>query len=160
MITPAIDGRVTHFYEWTGAGYFDCLKAGGAMHRMDQKISGIYFGYDRENVYIRLDFIGRREVESVRKSECVITLFGSEETKIQVVPELGDSADWIAGIKVQFLDLVELSVPRTYLWPEGFGQLGISVGLFDQGRPMELWPEDEPIALKIPEPHAEIVWPI
>jgi alpha-amylase/alpha-mannosidase (GH57 family) len=157
MITPAIDGRVTHFYEWTGAGYFDCLKAGGAMHRMDQKISGIYFGYDRENVYIRLDFIGRTELESVRKSECVITFHAADQIEI---PVAAAQAGRMASVRAQFGEVVELSVPRSHLWPEGFGQLGITVGIFDQGRPMEQWPEDEPIGFKIPEPHAEIVWPI
>jgi alpha-amylase/alpha-mannosidase (GH57 family) len=46
MLTATIDGRLSHFYEWTGAGYFDCLKAGGAMHRVDRQISGIHFAYD------------------------------------------------------------------------------------------------------------------
>lgn len=157
MISPEIDGRITHFYEWTGAGYFDCLKAGGAMHRMDQKISGIYFGYDRENIYIRLDFIGRGEVESVRKNECVITFHTAGRLEIPVV---NAPTDRIEGLRVRFGELVEMAIPRSALWPDGFGQLGISVGIFDSGRPIESWPEDEPIQTKIPEPHAEMIWPI
>ncbi len=157
MITPEIDGRVTHFYEWTGAGYFDCLKAGGAMHRMDQKLSGIYFGHDRQNVYIRLDFVGRAEVESVRKGECVVTFHGAEKIDIPVV---NDPAARIDALRVSFGEVVEIAMPRVALWPSGFGALGITVGVYEQGNSVEQWPEDEPIALTIPEPHAEMIWPI
>ena len=157
LITPEIDGRVTHFYEWTGAGYFDCLKAGGAMHRMDQKLAGIYFGHDRDNVYIRLDFVGRGEVDFVRRNEGVVTFHTGDKIEIPIV---NDPAVRIDGLIVHFGDIVEIAMPRTALWPGGFGTLGISVGLYEQGRPVEQWPEDEPIQLKIPEPHAEMIWPI
>jgi alpha-amylase/alpha-mannosidase (GH57 family) len=157
MITPDIDGRVTHFYEWTGAGYFDCLKAGGAMHRMDQKVSGIYFGHDRQNVYIRLDFVGRGEVESVRRNECVVTFHTGDRIEIPVV---NTPAMRIDGLKASFSEIVEIAIPRAALWPDGFGALGVSVELYEQGNSVEKWPEDDPIALKIPEPHAEMIWPI
>lgn len=160
MITPVIDGQITHFYEWTGAGFFDCLKAGGAMHRVDQRILGIHFGYDREQVYIRLDFVGRRELESVRKADCVVTLSGAEEKRFTVSADRDGLAGALPHGRYAFGEVLELAVQRTGIWPDGFGQFGISVGVYENGQQVEQWPVDEPIRLTVPEPHTEIVWPI
>lgn len=54
-MTPVIDGRVTHFYEWHHAGHADVLRMGGTMHRFAGLFSTIYCGFDNKNLYIRFD---------------------------------------------------------------------------------------------------------
>lgn len=54
-ITPKIDGKISHYYEWSQAGFYDCRKAGSTMHKSENIISGIWFGFDPKNLYIRLD---------------------------------------------------------------------------------------------------------
>ncbi|MEE9554323.1 MAG: glycoside hydrolase family 57 protein [candidate division Zixibacteria bacterium] len=53
--TPKIDGKISHYYEWSQAGFYDCTKAGSTMHRGENVLSGIWFGFDPKNMYIRLD---------------------------------------------------------------------------------------------------------
>ena len=53
-ISPTIDGRLTHFYEWNQAGFFDCVKAGSTMHRAENILRGIWFGYDHANLYLMI----------------------------------------------------------------------------------------------------------
>lgn len=55
MIRPIIDGRVTDYFEWLGAGRVD-LAAGGAMHNTSFDLSGFYYGYDERFFYLRFDF--------------------------------------------------------------------------------------------------------
>jgi len=56
FIKPTLDGKITHYYEWASAGFFDCQKAGSTMHRADRKLSSIYYGYGkRGEVFIRVD---------------------------------------------------------------------------------------------------------
>ncbi|MBI5267327.1 MAG: hypothetical protein HY851_08855, partial [candidate division Zixibacteria bacterium] len=160
MVTPTIDGHLTHYYEWTGSGYFDCLRAGGAMHRAAQRLQGIFFAYDRDRIYIRLDFIGRREVESVGEAECVIMLSAAEEKRITINTGRDGTVGRYADYEYAVADVLELAIDRVTLWPQGFGQLGLSAGVFEAGQQVELWPEDDMIRLVIPAPHAEIVWPI
>ena len=159
MVTPVIDGQLTHYYEWAGAGYFDCLRAGGAMHRAEQRLQGIFFTYDRDRVYIRLDFIGRREVESVGDAECVITLEAADQTRITINTGRDGAFGRYANYEYAVADILELAVDRTSLWPQGFGQLGFSAGLYEAGEQVEQWPEDDMIRFLVPEPHTEIVWP-
>ena len=55
FIQPVIDGMITHYYEWTGAGMFDALKTQGAMFLGDPLIQKLFFGFDRERFYLRVD---------------------------------------------------------------------------------------------------------
>ena len=55
-IQPEIDGRVTSYYEWLGAGHLVEGIFSGAMHQQQGAvIDDFYFGWDRENLYLRLD---------------------------------------------------------------------------------------------------------
>jgi alpha-amylase/alpha-mannosidase (GH57 family) len=52
LFTPVIDGA-TGQDEWAQAGYY--LKSGGAMARAEDVISALYYGYDKKNIYLRID---------------------------------------------------------------------------------------------------------
>ena len=55
-LKPTLDGKITHYYEWASAGFFDCRKAGSTMHKADRKLSAIYYGYGRRGeVFFRID---------------------------------------------------------------------------------------------------------
>ena len=54
LLSPVIDGRVTHFYEWRAAGYFATRPPGESMYR-EGFVSGIYYGFDLERLYLRID---------------------------------------------------------------------------------------------------------
>ncbi|MCJ7457521.1 MAG: glycoside hydrolase family 57 protein [candidate division Zixibacteria bacterium] len=57
FITPTLDGKVTHFYEWEGAGVLDCVKLSGVIRRAVSVVKHIYFGHDLENLYLRIDTV-------------------------------------------------------------------------------------------------------
>ncbi len=57
FITPTIDGKVSHFYEWEGAGVLDCVKLSGVIRRGVSLVKQIYFGHDSENLYLRIDTV-------------------------------------------------------------------------------------------------------
>jgi alpha-amylase/alpha-mannosidase (GH57 family) len=52
LFTPQIDGTVSED-EWTEAGYY--LKSGGAIAGAEDVISALYYGFDKENIYLRVD---------------------------------------------------------------------------------------------------------
>lgn len=51
-IAPLLDGRVQEG-EWDQAGYFEVR--GGAQARAADMLAGLYFGYDPDNLYLRVD---------------------------------------------------------------------------------------------------------
>lgn len=53
-VTPTIDGRESHFYEWAQAGCYS-LTGGGAMAQ-SRPLDKIWYGYNREKLFFRIDF--------------------------------------------------------------------------------------------------------
>ena len=63
LISPTLDGRITHFYEWQEAGFFPSQSSQGSMYRKEAFLSGFYFGFDLQRLYLRLDPIRREPLE-------------------------------------------------------------------------------------------------
>ncbi len=63
VISPEIDGRITNFYEWSGAGHLKASLLEGLMAREKSgPITDLYFSADTKNLYLRLD-IEREEIQ-------------------------------------------------------------------------------------------------
>ncbi len=160
LLTPKIDGRLTHFYEWAGAGYFDCLRAGGAMHRVDNCISRIHFGFDHQRFYIRLDFVNRNSLDLI-KSPLFEFVFLTPEPLHLVIDASGARTDGPAVGHYEFClgESLELAVERKWLWSREHGSLGLAVTLRDGQSVVESWPESEPIKLDVAQKNKEMFWP-
>jgi alpha-amylase/alpha-mannosidase (GH57 family) len=55
-IEPVIDGEVTSYFEWMGAGHYRVDTKPGAMHGQRALVRDLYYGLDESNFYVRLDF--------------------------------------------------------------------------------------------------------
>ncbi len=55
FIRPTIDGVVTSYYEWYQGAQLDVKKYGGSMHKSESLISAVHYGFDRDNLYLRID---------------------------------------------------------------------------------------------------------
>ena len=56
FVRPQVDGRVTSYFEWHSAGLYHTEAGGtGTMRKAENLIKTIYFGFDLENLYFRLD---------------------------------------------------------------------------------------------------------
>lgn len=56
LIQPAIDGAVTSYFEWLGAGFYRTGQYNGAMHGQRPVVQDMYYGTDGERLFLRLDF--------------------------------------------------------------------------------------------------------
>ena len=57
-IHPVIDGQVTSYFEWMGAGRYRTDNRSGAMQAQRPPVTGLYYGAGGGNLYLRLDFEG------------------------------------------------------------------------------------------------------
>jgi hypothetical protein len=55
-ISPAIDGEVTSYFEWMGAGVYRVDERSGSMHGKKFLVKEVQFGSDGANFYLRVDF--------------------------------------------------------------------------------------------------------
>jgi len=161
-ITPFVDGRLTHFYEWLGAGRFDCLKAGGTMHRADRLLSSIFYASDDAFVYVRIDFVDKSflvdnpayhlklEVVSPRQG---VFLFGG--TAVENCP------DWVVNkddIMYGIGEIAEIGVRKSIFFPEGRGEIFFRVGVTEDGKDVEIWPLVDPIRFSFSGRGEEMLW--
>ena len=55
-IHPTIDGEVTSYFEWMGAGQYHVDERSGSMHGKKFLVSQVLYGSDGESLYLRVDF--------------------------------------------------------------------------------------------------------
>ena len=162
VVTPVIDGRLTQYYEWLGAGKFDCLKAGGTMHRVDRVLSQIYYVSDNEYIYFRADFekkgflvdnAGKAlkiEILKPGAGEFIISAKGIEHS-----PDwAGPAQDILCGVGT----IVEVGLKKALFFPELRGEIFFRIGIVEGDRDIELWPQGDPIRFHVPGEGEEIIW--
>ena len=77
-IHPVIDGEVTSYFEWMGAGHYQIDSRSGAMHGQRSGVRELFYGVDDENLYLRLDLDGAPDTKiELRTSEGTIPLLGN-----------------------------------------------------------------------------------
>jgi hypothetical protein len=57
LLEPRIDGKVTDYYEWRLAGYCDLTRGAGSMRQASSVARALYYGYDPNNIYVRIDTV-------------------------------------------------------------------------------------------------------
>jgi hypothetical protein len=66
-IQAVVDGVVTSYFEWMGAGLYRVDSRSGAMHSQRSLIQDLRYGTDGRHIYLRVDFsellVGRHEIE-------------------------------------------------------------------------------------------------
>jgi alpha-amylase/alpha-mannosidase (GH57 family) len=78
-IHPVIDGEVTSYFEWMGAGRYRPDNRSGAMHNDEPRIRDVYYGADADNLYLRLDADEGFQLHSVevRTEDQSVSLLGN-----------------------------------------------------------------------------------
>jgi len=163
FISPKIDGRVTSYFEWQAAGvYLTDAGASGTMHRSQSVIKAIYYGYDLQNLYFRLD-LSRPLTEIGIESLAFKLIFShpeNYEASLKISKDLmGDLNIYLkmaneitkttSSHTVSAQKIIEFSIPlaafanqkQSFEW---------SLLLEKDGQELERWPSDMTIAHPYP----------
>ncbi len=150
LITPVIDGKVTSFYEWSGAGLYEPGRAMSAMYRSQRYIEAIYFGFDLVCFYLRVDFRG--QIELPKNASLRVSVLQPEVKVISVTPlRSGECHLDCAGGTCAFEQVLELQIPFVKLgWKSG-EQVALTVTLIEGQVEHERHPELGVLALTVPD---------
>lgn len=161
-INPKIDGRLTHYYEWLGAGKYDCLKAGGAMHRVDHIMSQIYYAADDEHLYLRIDFTTERFLIDKAGSRLIVRILNPGQGEFVFsgtgIESLPDWAEPKNGILYGVDNIVEIGLKKKMFSPDGKGEVFFRVAITDKNEILEDWPLGDPIRFQFFGKGEEIIW--
>jgi alpha-amylase/alpha-mannosidase (GH57 family) len=120
FISPKIDGIVTSYYEWYNSGHIDVKKGGGSMHKADSMIADIYYGFDKDKLYIRLDPVMPLDQLEEKVAFC-IDIFSPNLYKVLFNP-VGkycllfsmNNDDWVVTgicLEAALSDIFEIAIP-------------------------------------------------
>jgi alpha-amylase/alpha-mannosidase (GH57 family) len=176
FIHPVIDGRITNFYEWYEAGYYSSRRVGGAMHKGEGLFSGIFFGFDVENLFIRLDPLFFPQKDEGEGIEVNLHIISPQEFIIAfpliAVPQGSKESFRLyqgeGNIPKKFLQvydsvrtgkIIELSIPFKDLNLKPKDQVRFMVETRRGEIVLERYPQNGYFAFSVPEEHFEkIMW--
>ncbi|MCX7705126.1 MAG: hypothetical protein N2115_02565 [bacterium] len=79
-INPVIDGKVTDFFEWSGSAEVSIEKLWTTFQPFDMSLKKLFFGYNRTNLYIRIDIMEKMFSQVVVEGKKnIVILSGSGE---------------------------------------------------------------------------------
>jgi alpha-amylase/alpha-mannosidase (GH57 family) len=146
LISPQIDGLVSDYFEWLAAGSVD-LQAGGAMHAADKELSNLYYGYDEQFFYLRIDFGSWQQELNAGDSALEIRFSGQRPLRLRFVPASGQLTGADSGAQAAYRSIFELALPLKALGLAPQDNFALSCHLYRSGRETGLWPDHGEILL-------------
>jgi alpha-amylase/alpha-mannosidase (GH57 family) len=154
---PSVDGKVSSYFEWSGATRYIPNPGFGTMHRAGHGILAcLYYGFDESRIYLRADFLplefeGNAQIEieflfPEKKRKVSIVIGASDRTLAIRSGPIGEtSADIEAGsrpetIQAAFQKVLELGIPFRELGCERDGTIEFFLTISAEGMIGERWP--------------------
>jgi alpha-amylase/alpha-mannosidase (GH57 family) len=165
FITPQIDGEVTSYFEWMGAGSFEVAATGGTtMHQVSGRapeVSSIELGFDLDRLYLRID--GTQPLRDLMTSVDIRLRFlhpaglsmalAADGSRVRVdVQHRGraPSPD-CSGIRAAVGRVLELEIPFRCLGVVTHEPVAFFVALNRAGTEVEHYPRHRPFELEVPD---------
>lgn len=175
FVRPSIDGKVSNYFEWLGAGVVNGFHTASTMHQgetgKDQLVTGLQFGFDSRCLYLRVTLAGRAaDVLRASRVECRLTFLAPADLRITVRLESGEwravltaaqrPGEWIVReapqVSVAVDDVVELAVGLDVLALKPGEAVAFTVMLIRNGVEHERYPVDRLIETRVPGDTFEI----
>lgn len=136
-LTPVTDGQVTSFFEWLSAGEFDLKFDSGAMHASSNILRRLYFGYDPQCLYLRIEGDFQNILNKGYTLKVEVTGGTNAVFRIPVNDGVENNAE--TGITSAIGRIMEISLPHTSL-PDNMGRVYLVFRLCRNGDIVERAP--------------------
>lgn len=166
LITPAITGVVTDYFEWLAAGLYDLTKQSSAMHAAESLLQSFFYGFDKSYFYFRID--GVQSLERVfQEDDCLsLHLLHGGEFRLDLLAggmegelQVKGSSGWRASGTLAQYSIGRIAEARVPL-----SALGLAAGdrlftyfTFTRAREeLGRWPVDTPLLLNYAGPDLDM----
>ena len=160
LINPILDGKVTDYFEWLAAGHFDISKVGGAMHQTETALHDVFYGFNFDNLFVRLDLNFLPFDEEYRDFSYSVLTFAPRHHKANLgfSPQQNGFAFTFDGSDGKEKELKTFAVGRIIEMAIPFPDLGVEAGqkvefavvIYKGGQELERWPKDGSITVTAP----------
>jgi hypothetical protein len=156
LIEPEIEGVLSSYFEWMGAGFYQPGSEQAAMYRSERLLDGIWFGFGAESLYLRFDFLkwGDASLKVVFYEPRGFMLkagpFGANGTSEFTLTTPGGVE--LRRVSIAKKDIVEWEVPLLDLALKPGSPVAFQVRVMAGGIETEKYPEAAAIQLTVPGP--------
>ena len=158
-MTPVLDGRPTHYYEWQPAGRLALESQGAAMHAGRGLASDLYYGFDRERLYLRVDFAAGAppgagyglRIESIDPESIRLEIDSLAPGAPTVRRVTNGAHQVIENARCRIESIVEIAIPLAVFGlapPQPFEAL---VQILEDGQPIESLPPGDALRAVVPD---------
>src|SRR5271157_953846 len=165
QIQPTIDGRVTTYFEWMGAGLCQPDYRSGSMHGVAQIVEALYYGYSDKAVYLRLDlgetflhehpdFEIRVNINGEARARLHAAISGGSvkavefwkgEESLAVPLETGDQ------VQAAFQQVFEIRLDYSILGVMPHERISVQGSIWMNGLPLQVLPQEGWLTLELTE---------
>jgi alpha-amylase/alpha-mannosidase (GH57 family) len=168
FILPTLDGEVTSYFEWVGAGSLEVRATAGAMHQVafaEAGIAAVQFGFDLEHLFVRVD--GTRPMSDTLAGGVHLLLkflrpaglrlvvrLGADAPVVHLAERAGDSGWTIRstpGLRAAVGTVAEVQIPFSGLGTGIHDQVAFFVALARGEVEFDHQPKHRPIELHVPD---------
>ena len=163
LLRPTIDGLVTIFGEWSGAGFLPGLGERGAMYQAQPPFTGLHYGFDLERLYLRLDPHLPGEARPLALELLVASGAADLPRELRIRFELAKGSS-TAGVLLPggqhlgaaaFADILEVQLPFAGLGLRAGDRLRLSVRVFVGEAEVQRFPSGGGMEIDVPGPEFE-----
>ncbi len=156
FIYPDIDGIITDFFEWKGAGIYDFSQE-GAMHNLNRITRTLYYGFNLKEFYLRIDFLKKNfskednlEIKFISEKETGIININLSDRSIK---SNIDKKDIIWALK----DILEIKIPFENIKNlVNNNEISFIIIINKRNNAVEKLPEKGAVKLQVPEKDFEL----
>jgi alpha-amylase/alpha-mannosidase (GH57 family) len=163
-VTPVIDGQVTSYFEWIGAGIYRVDERTGSMHGKTFLVKEVHFGSDGANFYLRVDFHAgcERELARMEARVTVQTLDGAHSSSVEI--GFANGAARATGVNLAapppegqpvecaFARVLEARISLQSMGVPRGGGLRFQFSLWQSGLPMDAVPQQGWLEMRTTDP--------
>ena len=151
-IKPKIDGRVSHFYEWNDAGYYEAYLDGDTMHISDRWFKKIYYGFDEESIYIRVDFYDTATEKFMEDDRLALQFEFVSNVTLKFTVSSSDASDGrLIECRHVFDQIFEAQISLTSLNLKPGESFQLTVSVLENEYEIIRRPSRKPLVIPIPE---------
>jgi hypothetical protein len=170
-ISPTIDGEVTSYFEWIGAGTYRVDERSGSMHGKKFLVKEVQFGADGQNFFLRLDFHPgyEHELAGMEARLTAQTLNGSKTSHVTIrfaadgacareTKLAADPPSDANPVECSLARILEARIALASLAVARGGGLRFQLSLWQDGLPIDAAPQQGWITLLTTDPREMGGW--
>lgn len=162
-IEPRVDGVVTTYFEWLGAGVYSPDYRSGSLHGAAQFVDALYYGRGGKSIYLRLD-LKDTFIKAHPKFEVRINLNGESRARLHASVSAGTVERvefWLREqaveypsatgdhVQVAFARILELELDHAFVGLDPTKQALLQVSLWVEELPVQNIPAQGWLALEL-----------